>query len=55
MPEKRGLIQPTKAKKGAVFITGANRGIRLALARNFTDADFNVIGTARKPEQAVRP
>ena len=39
--------------KGTVFITGANRGIGLALARNFTAAGFNVIGTARKPEQAT--
>jgi len=39
--------------KGTVFITGANRGIGLALARNFTDAGFNVIGTARQPEQAT--
>jgi NAD(P)-dependent dehydrogenase (short-subunit alcohol dehydrogenase family) len=39
--------------KGTVFITGANRGIGLALARSFTDAGFNVIGTARKPEQAT--
>ena len=39
--------------KGTVFITGANRGIGLALARNFTDAGFTVIGTARKPEQAT--
>jgi len=39
--------------KGTVFISGANRGIGLALARNFTDAGFNVIGTARKPEQAT--
>ena len=39
--------------KGTVFITGANRGIGLALAQNFTAAGFNVIGTARKPEQAT--
>ena len=39
--------------KGTVFITGANRGIGLALARNFADAGFTVIGTARKPEQAT--
>ena len=39
--------------KGTVFITGANRGIDLALAHNFTDAGFNVIGIARKPEQAT--
>ena len=39
--------------KGTVFITGANRGIGLSLARSFTDAGFNVIGTARKPEKAT--
>ena len=39
--------------KGTVFITGANRGIGLSLAQNFADAGFNVIGTARKPEQAT--
>jgi NAD(P)-dependent dehydrogenase (short-subunit alcohol dehydrogenase family) len=38
--------------KGTVLITGANRGIGLALAEHFTDAGFKVIGTARKPEQA---
>jgi len=39
--------------KGTVFITGANRGIGLALARNFADEGFKVIGTARKPEKAT--
>ena len=39
--------------KGTVLITGANRGIGLALARHFSDAGFRVIGTARKPEQAT--
>ena len=39
--------------KGTVFITGANRGIGLALAQHFSDAGFKVIGTARKPEQAL--
>lgn len=39
--------------KGTVFITGANRGIGLALARNFAEAGYTVIGTARKPEQAT--
>ena len=39
--------------KGTVFITGANRGIGLSLARNFGEAGFTVIGTARKLEQAT--
>ena len=39
--------------KGTVFITGANRGIGLALAQNFSNAGFSVIGTARKPQQAA--
>lgn len=39
--------------KGTVFITGANRGIGLSLARNFSDAGFKVIGTARDPEEAT--
>ena len=39
--------------KGTVFITGANRGIGLALAQHFSAAGFNVIGTARKPDQAT--
>ena len=39
--------------KGTVFITGANRGIGLALAQSFSEAGYTVIGTARKPEQAT--
>jgi len=39
--------------KGTVLITGANRGIGLALARHFGDAGFTVIGTARDPNEAT--
>ena len=39
--------------QGTVLITGANRGIGLALARRFEEAGYRVIGTARKPERAT--
>jgi len=44
---------PLQAAEGTVLITGANRGIGLALAREFTEAGFEVIGTARKPDGAT--
>lgn len=37
---------------GTVLITGANRGIGLALAQKFTAEGYTVIGTARAPEKA---
>jgi len=36
-----------------VFITGANRGIGLALAKAFLDGDYLVIASCRVPEQAA--
>jgi len=43
---------PPTARKGTVLVTGANRGIGLALARQFRSAGYSVIGTARNPEEA---
>jgi NAD(P)-dependent dehydrogenase (short-subunit alcohol dehydrogenase family) len=37
---------------GTVLITGSNRGIGLELARNYAARGWNVIATARKPDQA---
>ena len=36
-----------------VFITGANRGLGLEFARQYSDAGWHVIGTARKPDAAT--
>ena len=36
-----------------VLITGANRGIGLELARQYSTAGWRVIGTARKPDEAT--
>lgn len=50
--------QPVSGNKAdgnprTVLITGANRGIGLELARQFSTGGWNVIGTARKPQAAV--
>ena len=38
---------------GTVLVTGANRGIGLALAERFQRAGYTVIGTARSPDKAT--
>lgn len=43
---------PASDASGTVLITGANRGIGLALAEAFQDNGYEVIGTARSPEKA---
>ncbi len=38
---------------GTVLVTGANRGIGLALAERFQRGGYTVIGTARSPDKAT--
>lgn len=39
--------------ESTVLITGANRGVGLALVKEFQEIGFNVIGTARNPDSAT--
>jgi NADPH:quinone reductase-like Zn-dependent oxidoreductase len=55
-----GRAQDTKpataaaaAAKGTVLVTGANRGIGLELAKQYRAQGYDVIGTARSPEEAT--
>lgn len=45
-----------EADKGGltILITGANRGLGLEHAKQFSEAGYEVIGTARKPEEAAK-
>ena len=43
----------TSESSPTVMVTGANRGIGLELARQYGEAGWQVIGTARKPESAT--
>lgn len=45
--------QSADAAKGTVLITGANRGLGLALTQHFIADGYQVIGTARKPSEAT--
>lgn len=44
---------PPRHPSPTVVITGANRGLGLEFARQFVAAGANVIGTARRPEEAA--
>lgn len=43
----------TKISKGTILITGANRGIGLALTSKFKNEGYTVIATARKPTEST--
>ena len=45
-------VSASAATAMTVLITGANRGIGLEMVKQMKARGFNVIGTARKPEQA---
>jgi NAD(P)-dependent dehydrogenase (short-subunit alcohol dehydrogenase family) len=46
--------ESTQAQNPTILITGANRGIGLALSEIFSTNGFNVIATARKPGEAIK-
>lgn len=49
-----GILPAAQAEtRGTVLITGANRGIGLALSEKFISQGYRVVGTARKPSTAV--
>ena len=45
-------VKLAAAEDPTVLITGTNRGIGLELARQYAERDWNVIATARRPEEA---
>ncbi|MFT5573049.1 MAG: NAD(P)-dependent dehydrogenase (short-subunit alcohol dehydrogenase family) [Cryomorphaceae bacterium] len=45
--------EPPQTGKLTILITGANRGIGLALSEKFSTNGFKVIATARKPDEAI--
>jgi len=45
--------ETTKTERKTVLITGANRGLGLALSKQYAKDDYYVIGTARSPERAI--
>ena len=54
-PQFDVLFDPAKRSDvtGTVLVTGGNRGIGLELVRNYAERGWNVIATARKPDEAT--
>ena len=48
-----GLFAVEGGAKQTVLITGANRGLGLEFAKQFSEKGYHVIGTARSPEKAT--
>ncbi len=48
-----GDTETTTSTARCVLITGANRGLGLEFAKQYADAGWDVIGTARKPDEAA--
>jgi len=53
LPLKRPAAKQPVIHRLQFLVTGANRGIGLALARTFHQHGFSVIATARKPNEAL--
>ena len=52
-PSDSDAGENNEAYAATVLITGANRGIGLELARQYSGAGWQVIGTARQPDRAT--
>ena len=52
LPGAESRADEPAAGAGTVLVTGANRGLGLEFARQYKEAGWQVIGTARKPGEA---